>query len=149
MARSVIGGCYDVRGRTRLQARSAWREAACEVRRARIGRQADRPDEEEAMTNPRDPEGLMPDADVSGGPADEAGRAGADASPFDLGAEELSGANPLLDDDGSTDALAGRTDVDQFGSDPDVRFPGDSEDPTMSTADARANAVPGEDGGAV
>ncbi|HET7830966.1 MAG TPA: hypothetical protein VFL03_15490 [Candidatus Limnocylindrales bacterium] len=80
------------------------------------------------MTNPRDPEGLMPEADVSGGP--EA------TSPFQDAAETSSAADPLRD----------RTDLDEFGSDPDVRFPGDAEDPTETTADATANAThPGAD----
>jgi hypothetical protein len=80
------------------------------------------------MTNPRDPEGLMPEADVSGGP--EA------TSPFQDAAEASSAADPLRD----------RTDLDEFGSDPDVRFPGDAEDPTETTADATANAThPGAD----
>jgi len=81
----------------------------------------------DAMTNPRDPEGLMPDADVSGGP--EA------AAPFDDATDAASGMDPLRD----------RTDVDEFGSDPDMRFPGDSEDPTISTADATANATRPDD----
>ena len=81
------------------------------------------------MTNPRDPEGLMPDADVIGGP---------DApSPFDDASSAASGVDPLRD----------RTDTDEFGSDPDVRFPGDAEDPSMSTADATANATGPEDAG--
>jgi hypothetical protein len=67
------------------------------------------------MTNPRDPEGLMPDA------TDEAG--------------------PPVDRDG---ALPGRTDTDEHGSDPDVRFPGESEDPTMTTADAMTAPVTAE-----
>ena len=84
------------------------------------------------MTNPRDPEGLMPDADVSGGP-----ETGSDATPFDRAAETVTGADPLAD----------RTDTDPFGSDPDMRFPGDAEDPGMSTADATATAGrPAEDG---
>ena len=62
------------------------------------------------MTNPRDTEALIPDADATGAGRDD-------------------------------DPLAGRTDVDEYGSDPDVRFPGDSEDPSMSTADASANAT--------
>lgn len=66
------------------------------------------------MDNPRDPEGLMPDADVTGGPAPDA--------------------------EGSGSELMGRTDMDEHGSDPDVRFPGDAEDPTMSSPDASANA---------
>jgi hypothetical protein len=50
--------------------------------------------------------------------------------------------------DDASAALAERTDLDEFGSDPDVRFPGTSEDPTMSTADATANAIhPDEDAG--
>jgi len=84
------------------------------------------------MTNPRDPEGLMPEADVTGGP-----EAGSDAATtFDRAAEAVTGADPLGD----------RTDTDPFGSDPDMRFPGDSEDPSMSTADAAATAgEPAED----
>ena len=88
------------------------------------------------MTNPRDPEGLMPDADVTGGPDPDA------PSAFELAAQRLAGA----EEDSGEDPLAGRTDVDQYGSDPDVRFPGDSEDPAMSTADASANAIRPEDG---
>ena len=80
------------------------------------------------MTNPRDPEGLMPDADESGGPEP--------ASPFQDATAAASGVDPLRD----------RTDLDEFGSDPDVRFPGDAEDPTETTADATANAIhPDED----
>ena len=66
------------------------------------------------MTNPRDPEGLMPAAGEAGPPVDADG------------------------------ALPGRTDTDRFGSDPDMRFPGDSEDPTMTTADARTAPVTAE-----
>jgi hypothetical protein len=95
------------------------------------------------MTNPRDPEGLMPDADVTGGPeAGSTGGADTDASSaFEAAAERLSGAGGRSDED----PLADRTDVDEYGSDPDVRFPGDSEDPSMSTADASANAIRPED----
>jgi hypothetical protein len=80
------------------------------------------------MTNPRDPEGLMPDTDETGGP---------DApSPFDDASSAASGVDPLRD----------RTDLDEYGSDPDVRFPSDAEDPTETTADATANAThPGAD----
>jgi hypothetical protein len=74
------------------------------------------------MTNPRDPEGLMPDADETGGPET--------ASPFQDATETASVADPLRD----------RTDLDEFGSDPDLRFPG-AEDPTETTADASANAT--------
>jgi hypothetical protein len=81
------------------------------------------------MTNPRDPEGLMPAADASGGP--EA------TTPFQDATEAASGADPLAD----------RTDLDEFGSDPDVRFPGDAEDPTETTADATANATRPDGGG--
>ena len=84
------------------------------------------------MTNPRDPEGLMPDADVTGGPETGAGT----ISPFEEAAEAVTGADPLRD----------RTDTDAFGSDPDMRFPGDAEDPQLSTADATAVA-PAEGGG--
>lgn len=80
------------------------------------------------MTNPRDPEGLMPDADESGGPEKP--------SPFDDASSAASGVDPLRD----------RTDLDAFGSDPDVRFPGDTEDPTETTADATANATRPEAG---
>ena len=79
------------------------------------------------MTNPRDPEGLMPGADESGGP--EA------PTPFQDATEAASAADPLRD----------RTDVDRLGSDPDARFPGQAEDPTMSTADATADAARPED----
>jgi hypothetical protein len=79
------------------------------------------------MTNPRDPEGLMPEADVTGGP--EAGQGA--TTPFEEAAEAVTGADPLGD----------RTDTDQFGSDPDMRFPGDAEDPQMSTADATVDAA--------
>jgi hypothetical protein len=86
------------------------------------------------MTNPRDPEGLMPDATDEAGP------------PVDLGGA-LPGDDAALDG-GSVDtdrsALAGRTDTDAFGSDPDMRFPGDSEDPTMTTADAQTAPVTAE-----
>ena len=75
------------------------------------------------MTNPRDPEGLMPDTDESGGPERPA--------PFDDASSAASGVDPLRD----------RTDLDEFGSDPDMRFPGDVEDPSMSTADASARAA--------
>ena len=83
------------------------------------------------MTNPRDPEGLMPEADVTGGPETDAGL----ISPFEEAAEAITGADPLGD----------RTDTDEFGSDPDMRFPGDAEDPQLSTADATA-ARPADDG---
>jgi hypothetical protein len=82
------------------------------------------------MTNPRDPEGLMPDAEEAGPPV------GADG--------ELPGRGGL-DDGGPLDsnldraALADRTDTDEYGSDPDMRFPGDAEDPTMTTADETAS----------
>ena len=81
------------------------------------------------MTNPRDPEGLMPDADETGGP--EA------SSAFDDTSSAASGVDPLRD----------RTDLDELGSDPDVRFPGDAEDPTETTADATANASRPDVGG--
>ena len=74
------------------------------------------------MTNPRDPEGLMPEADATGGP--EPGSDG--ATTFDRTAEVVTGADPLGD----------RTDTDRSGSDPDMRFPGDAEDPSLSTTDA-------------
>ena len=80
------------------------------------------------MTNPRDPEGLMPEADVTGGP--EPGSESATA--FDRAAETVTGADPLAD----------RTDTDRLGSDPDMRFPGDSEDPTQSATDY---STPGQD----
>jgi len=82
------------------------------------------------MTNPRDPEGLMPDADEAGPPVGPEG--------------ELPGGD-TIDDGGPLDpnldraALAGRTDTDEYGSDPDMRFPGDAEDPTMTTADETAS----------
>lgn len=74
------------------------------------------------MTNPRDPEGLMPDAGPDGPDVTAEGHL-----PFDGAAME-----------GGQDraAFVGRTDVDRFGSDPDTRFPGESEDPTMTTGDA-------------
>ena len=81
------------------------------------------------MTNPRDPEGLMPEADVTGGPEAGSGQ----TSPFDQPAAAVTGADPLAD----------RTDTDEFGSDPDMRFPGDAEDPQLSTADATATAGQG------
>jgi hypothetical protein len=81
------------------------------------------------MTNPRDPEGLMPEADVTGGPDKP--------TAFDDAAEAVTGADPLGD----------RTDTDAYGSDPDMRFPGDAEDPSMSTADRTATReVPAADG---
>ena len=80
------------------------------------------------MTNPRDPEGLMPEADVTGGP-----EPGAESEPtFDRASEAVTGADPLGD----------RTDTDRYGSDPDMRFPGDAEDPTQSTTDY---STPGQD----
>jgi hypothetical protein len=82
------------------------------------------------MTNPRDPEGLMPEADVTGGPHTVPEPGAGAPSPFEDAAEAVTGADPLAD----------RTDTDEFGSDPDMRFPGDSEDPQLSTADATANA---------
>ena len=84
------------------------------------------------MTNPRDPEGLMPEADVTGGPDGSSDA----ATTFDRAAEAVTGADPLAD----------RTDTDRFGSDPDMRFPGDAEDPQLSTADATA-VRRAEDGG--
>ena len=79
------------------------------------------------MTNPRDPEGLMPDADATGGP-----QAGSDATTtFDRAAEAVTGAVPEGD----------RTDTDPDGSHPDMRFPGDAEDPSLSTTDD----MPGQD----
>ena len=57
------------------------------------------------------------------------------ATTFDRAAEAVTGADPLAD----------RTDTDRFGSDPDMRFPGDAEDPQLSTADATARQA-GEDG---
>jgi hypothetical protein len=80
------------------------------------------------MTNPRDPEGLMPEADATGGP-----EPGSDmATTFDRAAEAVTGAGPLGD----------RTDAERFGSDPDMRFPGDAEDPSLSTTD---DDMPGQD----
>ena len=85
------------------------------------------------MTNPRDPEGLMPAADEAGPPVSpDGGLPGADAS-LDAGS---------IDTDPG--ALAGRTDTDEQGSDPDMRFPGASEDPTMTTADAQTAPVTAE-----
>ena len=74
------------------------------------------------MTNPRDPEGLMPDAGVDGPPLARDGEL-----PFDGAA---------LDGGLDSDALEGRTDTDELGGDPDMRFPGDTEDPVMTTGDA-------------
>jgi hypothetical protein len=85
------------------------------------------------MTNPRDPEGLMPDADEAGPPV------GADGALPD-GDAAVGGGSP----DADPTSLAGRTDTDRFGSDPDVRFPGESEDPTMTTADAQTAPVTAE-----
>jgi hypothetical protein len=86
------------------------------------------------MTNPRDPEGLMPAAEEAGPPV------GADGElPGD---DALADGGPL-DSNLDRSALADRTDTDEYGSDPDMRFPGDAEDPTMTTADETAS-----DGGA-
>jgi hypothetical protein len=74
------------------------------------------------MTNPRDPEGLMPDAGVDGPPVNPDGELPFDGAAMDGGLDR--------------EALAGRTDTDEFGGDPDARFPGPDEDPTMTTADA-------------
>jgi hypothetical protein len=86
-----------------------------------------------AMTNPRDPEGLMPDADEAGPPVTPDG-----ALP---GADAAVRGGPLEAD---PTGLAGRTDTDAYGSDPDTRFPGESEDPTMTTADAQTAPVTAE-----
>jgi hypothetical protein len=82
------------------------------------------------MTNPRDPEGLMPDADVTGGP-----------DPDVSGTGDAMGPDTDRTGGDAADPLADRTDLDAFGSDPDVRFPGTDEDPSMTTADATANAT--------
>lgn len=91
------------------------------------------------MSNPRDPEGLLPDADESGGP--DAAATDAVSMPDD---PVTPAPDSMLGDDAPAPAddpaLRGRTDLDRFGSDPDVRFPGEAEDPTVSTADATANA---------
>ncbi len=71
------------------------------------------------MTNPRDPEGLMPDADVDGPPEVDPGAHPVDDAPVDDGLDR--------------EALAGRTDLDRYGGDPDVRYTGDAEDPSMTT----------------
>jgi|tagenome__1003787_1003787.scaffolds.fasta_scaffold17051131_1 hypothetical protein len=97
------------------------------------------------MTNPRDPEGLMPDADEAGPPIGADGELPRDsATGDDTGLDSGLGAG-LGSASGGLDqsALADRTDTDEFGSDPDMRFPGDAEDPTMTTADETAS-----DGGA-
>jgi hypothetical protein len=73
------------------------------------------------MTNPRDPEGLMPDAGPDGPPVDSSG-----ALPFD---------GTAMDGGLDREAMAGRTDVDAFGGDPDARFPGADEDPTLTGGD--------------
>ncbi len=86
------------------------------------------------MTNPRDPEGLMPDATDEAGPP-----VGPDGA--------LPGEGAAIDGesiDTNPGGLAGRTDTDAFGSDPDMRFPGESEDPTMTTADAQTAPVTAE-----
>jgi hypothetical protein len=75
-----------------------------------------------SMTNPRDPEGLMPDAGAEGPAVNDEG-----ALPFDGSA---------LDGGLDRDALADRTDLDAHGGDPDARFPGEAEDPPMTTRDA-------------
>lgn len=81
------------------------------------------------MTNPRDPEGLMPDADVDG--------------PDITADGELPFGGAAMDGGLDRDALAGRTDTDAFGGDPDARFPGDAEDPTMTTGDAGSGSGAG------
>ncbi len=89
------------------------------------------------MTNPRDPEGLMPDADVAGPPPD--GSLGPSGDP---GNRPFPG--PATDTEPGPETAAGsgqRTDVDELGSDPEVRFPGASDDPTMTTADARFDTL--------
>jgi hypothetical protein len=86
------------------------------------------------MTNPRDPEGLMPAAtDEAGPPVGEGG-----ALPGDDAA--IQGESI----DTAPSGVDGRTDTDEFGSDPDTRFPGESEDPTMTTADAQTAPVTAE-----
>jgi hypothetical protein len=88
------------------------------------------------MTNPRDPEGLMPDADVDGPPVTPDGE-------LPLGGAALDGG---LD----REALRERSDTDAFGGDPDARFPGDAEDPVMTTGEARtgeAGTLSDEDAG--
>ena len=74
------------------------------------------------MTNPRDPEGLMPDSDVDGPPVSREGDLPFDGAALDGGLDR--------------EALEGRTDTDPFGGDPDMRFPGDAEDPVMTAGDA-------------
>ncbi len=71
------------------------------------------------MTNPRDPEGLMPAAGVDG--------------PRDLDRDEPPTDDAPVGEGLDREALAGRTDMDRFGGDPDVRYAGDAEDPSMTT----------------
>ena len=90
------------------------------------------------MTNPRDPEGLMPDAGVDGPPVNPEGELPFDGAAMDGGLDR--------------EALAGRTATAAFGGDPDARFPGADEDPTMTAGDAGsgfgAGVVADEDAGA-
>lgn len=105
------------------------------------------------MTNPRDPEGLMPDADVTGGPAGETdvgGNIPADSRPassVDRPQDQATGED--RDDRDPTAERAGRTDADQVGSDPAVRYPDDAEDPSLMAGDASAEIrrrAPDEEG---
>jgi hypothetical protein len=74
------------------------------------------------MTNPRDPEGLMPDAGVDGPPVNPDGELPFDGAAMDGGLDR--------------DALTGRTDPDEPSGDAESRFPGASDDVTMTTGDA-------------
>ena len=74
------------------------------------------------MTNPRDPEGLMPDAGVDGPPVNADGELPSDGAAMDGGMDR--------------DAFSGRTETDEPPADPEATFPGAGDDVTMTTGDA-------------
>ena len=74
------------------------------------------------MTNPRDPEGLMPDAGVDGPPVNPDGELPFDGAAMDGGQDRA--------------AFTGRRDPVEPTGDPEARFPGAGDDVTMTTGDA-------------
>lgn len=98
----------------------------------------------------------MPLADEAGPPVDDEGALALDDQAASTGSRDLPMDGAALDgglsgdrlasgtDAGSADALAGRTDLDPYGGDPDARFPG-AEDPTMTSSLADASMTSGAD----
>ena len=92
------------------------------------------------MTNPRDPEGLMPDAGVDGPPVDPDGELPFDGAAMDGGQDRA--------------AFTGGTDTGERSGErsgePEARFPGAGDEVTMTTGDAGsgfgAGVVASDDG---